>query len=63
MAKGKFYWEGKLFNYEETTKPVKVEYIKFIYGIKIDGEDKEYVKKNYKKLKEVVELYYLDGKN
>lgn len=55
--KGDFYYEGKHFNFKENIKTITIR--RKIYSLEIEGEDKEYTKKNYKKLKELVKLYYL----
>ena len=59
MAKGEFIHEGRTFTFKQTLKPVKVEYVKYHHHLVIEGKDKAYIKKNYKKLKEIIDLYYL----
>jgi hypothetical protein len=59
--KGEFYHEGRLFTFKETLKPVSVQYTKYVYKLEIEGKDKRYTKKHLKKLKEIVELYYLNN--
>ena len=63
MAKGEFIHEGRTFTFREILKPVTVHYTTYKYSLEIDGEDKSYIKKNKSKLKAIVELYYLHGKN
>lgn len=55
--KGEFYHEGKLFKFRENFKTVRIE--RKVYTIDIEGEDKIYTKKNLKRLREIVKLYYL----
>ena len=59
--KGEFYHEGQKFEFKETLKPVEVKYTKMKYVLEIKGENEDYTKKNLKRLKEIVELYYLKG--